>query len=182
MSAQIRFPLLPADIIHAIVDELVVAFDSQNSDPWERHQNRLKRIFYSKELLDLRVVCREFCHIISPRIFRTLRLTHTLPSIRGFIAMLQSPWVAHCVQSVKYQYWNPGKPPRIILSSHLTVERPQNPTGTKPPTLKSCRRVRRARKFASYWVTPFHAFMSFQHSVPSPSASATSRLSPSSST
>ncbi|KAF8260622.1 hypothetical protein EI94DRAFT_1811425 [Lactarius quietus] len=106
-TSMSRFPQLPADIIHAIVDELVDAFDIQNSDTWERHQNRLRRIFYSKELLNLRVVCREFCHIVSPRIFRTLRLTHTLPSIRGFVAMLQSPWVAHCVQSVKYQYWNP---------------------------------------------------------------------------
>ena len=106
---QIRLPQLPADIIHTIVDELVVAFDNQNSDQWERHQNRLKRIFYSKELLDLRAVCREFCHIVTPRIFRTLRFTHTLPSIKGFITMLQSPWVAHCVQSVKYQYWDPGK-------------------------------------------------------------------------
>lgn len=107
MSEQIRLPQLPADIIHAIVDELVVDFDSQNGEPWERHQNRLIHNFYSKELLNLRVVCREFCHIASPRIFRTIRLTHTLPSIRAFVAMLQSPWVAHCVQSVRYQYWDP---------------------------------------------------------------------------
>ncbi|KAH9174607.1 hypothetical protein EDB89DRAFT_1951954 [Lactarius sanguifluus] len=107
MSGPIRLPQLPADILHAIVDELVVDFDSQNSDQWVRHQNRLRRIFYSKELLTLRLVCREFCHIVSPRIFRTLKLTHTLPSIRGFITMLRSPWVAPCVQSVKYQYWDP---------------------------------------------------------------------------
>ncbi|KAH9036044.1 hypothetical protein EDB83DRAFT_1770571 [Lactarius deliciosus] len=107
MSGPIRLPQLPADILHAIVDELVVDFDSQNSDQWVRHQNRLRRIFYSKELLTLRLVCREFCHIVSPRIFRTLKLTHTLPSIRGFIGMLRSPWVAPCVQSVKYQYWDP---------------------------------------------------------------------------
>jgi hypothetical protein len=183
MSGPLRFPHLPADIIHTIVDELAVAFDSQNSDPWERHQNRLKRIFYSKELLDLRIVCREFCHIVSPRIFRTLRLTHTLPSIRGFIAMLQSPWVANCVQSVKYQYWNPGKPPRVdfILSSHCRAS-PQNLTDTKPPTLKFCRRGRRARRFASYWATPFHAFMSSRLYALSRSASATSRLSLTSST
>ncbi|KAH8984258.1 hypothetical protein EDB92DRAFT_1887860 [Lactarius akahatsu] len=107
MSGPIRLPQLPVDILHAIVDELVVDFDSQNSDQWVRHQNRLRRIFYSKELLTLRLVCREFCHIVSPRIFRTLKLTHTLPSIRGFTAMLRSPWVAPCVQSVKYQYWDP---------------------------------------------------------------------------
>ncbi len=99
---------LPEDIIHTIVDEIVFDFDMQNADPWDRHQNQLRRIFYSKELLNLRVVSRQFCLIVSPRIFRTLRLTHTLPSIRGFITMLQSPWVAHCVQAVKYQYWDPG--------------------------------------------------------------------------
>ena len=115
-----RLPQLPADIIHAIVDELAVDFDRQNLDTWQRLQNRLKRIFYCKELLDLRLVCREICLIVSSRIFRTLRFTHTLPSIRGFISMLQSPWVAHCVQSVKYQYWNPGKFPQLIFSPPLS--------------------------------------------------------------
>ncbi|KAI9434450.1 hypothetical protein H4582DRAFT_1977600 [Lactarius indigo] len=106
MSRQIRLPQLPTDILHDIVDELVVDFDRQSLDQWH-HQNRSQRFFYSKELLALRLVCREFCHIVSPRIFRTLRFTHTLPSIKGFITMLQSPRVSPCVQSVKYQYWDP---------------------------------------------------------------------------
>jgi hypothetical protein len=94
------------------------------------------------------------------RSFCMLRLTHTLPSIRGFIAMLQSLWVVHCVQSVKYQYWNSGKPPRVdfILSSHCRAS-PQNLTDTKPPTLKFCQHRRCVQRFTSYWAMPFPSTM-----------------------
>jgi hypothetical protein len=104
-----RIPYLPSDIIHAIVDSVALEFDIENLDSWKRHKRRLRCEYYSKDLLNLRASCREFCWIVSPRVFRTLRLTHTLKSIAGFVQIIQSPWVNHCVQSVKYQYWNPGK-------------------------------------------------------------------------
>lgn len=114
MSLQKLLPILPVDIIYPIVDILAIDFDIENLDLFVRSQRRLRREYYSKELLNLRVVSRTFCRIVSPRLFHTLRLTHTLPSIRGFLAIIQSPWVRHCVQSVRYEYWNPGKYSRII--------------------------------------------------------------------
>lgn len=104
-----RIPYLPSDIIHAIVDILALKFDLENLDSYKRHERRLGREYYSKDLLSLRASCREFCWIVSPRVFRTLRLTHTLKSIAGFVQIMKSPRVNHCVQSVKYQYWDPGK-------------------------------------------------------------------------
>ena len=104
-----RIPYLPSDIIHAIADIIALEFDIENLDPCKRHDRRLAREYYPKDLLSLRASCREFCWIVSSRVFRTLRLTHTLKSIAGFVQIMQSPWVNHCVQSVKYQYWNPGK-------------------------------------------------------------------------
>ena len=113
-----RLPVLPIDIIHAIVDVLTLDFDIENLDQWLRHDRRLRREYYSQELLNLRVVCREFCYVATPRVFRTLWLTHTLKSMEGFLAVMQSPWVSHCVQNVRYQYWNPGK---LSLSLLLPV-------------------------------------------------------------
>jgi hypothetical protein len=104
-----RLPILPTDIIHVIVDVLSFDFDFENTDSYLRDKRRRRREYYSKELLNLRVACRQFCHIVSPRLFRTLRLTHTLKSINGFLAIVKSPWANQCVQSVKYQYWDPGK-------------------------------------------------------------------------
>jgi hypothetical protein len=116
-----HIPFLPSDIIHTIVDIVALDFDIENSDGWVRHQRRLRREYYCKDLLSLRAVSREFCWITSPRVFRTLRLTHTLKSIAGFLEIMQSPWVNHCVQSVKYQYWNPGKPSSIFLFTSLIM-------------------------------------------------------------
>jgi hypothetical protein len=107
-------PILPVDIIYPIVDLLAIDFDIENLDLFVRSQRRLRREYYSKELLNLRIVSRTFCRIVSLRLFHTLRFTHTLPSIRGFLAIIQSPWVCNCVQVVRYEYWNPGKYPRII--------------------------------------------------------------------
>jgi hypothetical protein len=106
VSPPKRLPILPIDIIHAIVDELILKFDIENSDSSLRHR---RRAYYSPELLNLRVACREFCLIVSPRVFRTLRLTHTLRSIRGFLGIMQSRWVNQGVQTVRYQYWDPGE-------------------------------------------------------------------------
>ena len=93
----------------SIVDIVAIDFDTEDMDLDVRHERRLRREYYSKDLLTLRAVCREFCWIASPRAFRTLRLTYTLKSIAGFLEIMQSPWIKHGVQSVKYQYWNPGK-------------------------------------------------------------------------
>jgi hypothetical protein len=103
------FPLLPIDILYPIVDLLAIDFDEENLDSFVRNQRRLRREYYCKELLNLRVVSRTFCRIVSPRLFRTLRLTHTLASITGFLSIIQSPWVRYSVQAVRYEYWNPGK-------------------------------------------------------------------------
>jgi hypothetical protein len=104
-----RIPFLPSDIIHAIVDIVALDFDTENLDLDVQHERRLQREYQSKDLLSLRAVCREFCWIASPRAFRTLRLTYTLKSIAGFLEIMRSPWIKHGVQSVKYQYWNPGQ-------------------------------------------------------------------------
>jgi hypothetical protein len=104
-----RLPILPVDILYPIVDLLALDFDEENLDLFVRNQRRLRREYYCKDLLNLRVVSRTFCRIVSPRLFRTLRLTHTLASISGFLDIIQSPWVRHCVQAVRYEYWVPGK-------------------------------------------------------------------------
>lgn len=115
-SEKKRVPYLPSDIIHTIVETVALEYDIENLDPWTRSQRRLGREFYCKDLLSLRAVCREFCWISSPRVFRTLWLTHTLKSTAGFLDIIQSPWINPCVQSVKYQYWNPGKAIAHLLS------------------------------------------------------------------
>lgn len=102
-------PILPIDIIYPIVDLLALDFDNENLDSYVRSQRRLRSEFYSKELLNLRIVSRTFCHIASPRLFCTLKLTHTLSSITGFLTVIQSPWVRHHVQTVRYEYWDPGE-------------------------------------------------------------------------
>ena len=153
MSLQKRQPILPVDIIYPIVDILSVDFDIENLDLFVRSQRRLRREFYSKELLNLRVVSRTFCRIVSPRLFHTLRLTHTLPSIRGFLSIIQSPWVRHCVQAVRYEYWNPGKHRRIITALFFSDRmgsipfRSQNLNGTKSSIPLSFRSVPMARRF-----------------------------------
>jgi hypothetical protein len=122
VSQRNPLPILPTDIIHVIVDVLSFDFDFENTDSRLRDKRRKRREYYSKELLNLRVACRQFCHIVSPRIFRTLRLTHTLKSINGFLAIVESPWANQCVQSVKYQYWDPGKyrhPPHFPFNLNL---------------------------------------------------------------
>ena len=113
-TATNRIPLLPSDIIHAIVDIIALDFDTENLDLDVQHDRRLQREYQSKDLLSLRAVCREFCWIASPRAFRTLRLTYTLKSIAGFLEIMHSPWIKHGVQSVKYQYWNPGQMGRFV--------------------------------------------------------------------
>ncbi|KAH9959863.1 hypothetical protein BC827DRAFT_1212146 [Russula dissimulans] len=107
VDEQKRLPVLPLDLIYPIVDVLALDFDIENLDSWERHQRRLRREYFSKDLLNLRLVCSEFSRIVSPRIFRTLRLTHTQNSIMGFLSLMQSPRVNHFVQSVHYHYWDP---------------------------------------------------------------------------
>jgi hypothetical protein len=102
-------PILPVDIFYPIVDLLALDFDEENLDPFVRSQRRLRREYYCKELLNLRVVSRTFCRVVSPRLFRTLRLTHTVASIKGFLDIIQSPWVNHSVQAVRYDYWSPGE-------------------------------------------------------------------------
>ncbi|KAI0287634.1 hypothetical protein BC826DRAFT_745335 [Russula brevipes] len=101
-SEQCQSPILPTDIIHVIADVLAL----EDSDGRIR-QRRLRREHYSKTLLNLRLVCREWCYIASPRLFRTLRLTHTTKSLKGFLTVMESPWIGHVVRSVRYQYWDP---------------------------------------------------------------------------
>jgi hypothetical protein len=109
-----RIPFLPSDIVHAIVDIVALDFETEDLDLDVQHERRLQREYYSEDLLSLRAVCREFCWIASPRAFRTIRLTYTLKSIAGFLEIMHSPWIKHGVQSVKYQYWNPGKMGRSV--------------------------------------------------------------------
>lgn len=108
-SERKRPPVLPVDIIYPIVDLLALDFDTENLDLYVRNQRRLQREYYSKELLNLRIVSRTFCRIVSPRLFRTLKLTHTLSSITGFLAIIQSPRVRHHVHAIRYEYWDPGE-------------------------------------------------------------------------
>lgn len=122
MSPRKRLPILPIDVIYPIVDLVALDFDIENLDLFVRSQRRLRREYYSKELLNLRIVSREFCRIVSPRLFRTLRVTHTVASITGFLTIIQSPRVRHCVQAVKYEYWDPGK--QTISSSSTVSEWP----------------------------------------------------------
>ncbi|KAI0290090.1 hypothetical protein B0F90DRAFT_667974 [Multifurca ochricompacta] len=89
---------LPTDIIHIIVDNLSNDFEVENSDSWVRHQNRLRRVRQPPSLFALRLVCREFCRIVSWRTFRVLWITHTVRSMEGFLATIRSPWITHCVQ------------------------------------------------------------------------------------
>jgi hypothetical protein len=108
-SERKRLPILPVDVIYPIVDLLALDFEIENLDFYVRSQRRLRREHYCKELLSLRIVSRTFCRIVSPRLFRTLKLTHTLASITGFLTVIQSPWVRHHVQAVRYEYWDPGE-------------------------------------------------------------------------
>jgi hypothetical protein len=96
-------------MINPIVDLLALNFDTENLDLYVRSQHRLRREFYRKELLNLRIVSRTFCHIASPRLFYTPKLTHTLSSITGFLGTIQSPWVRHHVPTVIHEYWDPGE-------------------------------------------------------------------------
>lgn len=104
-----RPALLPVDIIYQIVDQVALDFDTENLNMYVRKERRLQREYYSKELLNLRIVSRTFCGIVSPRLFRTLKFTHTLSSITGFSAIMQSRWIRQHVQAVRYEYWNPGE-------------------------------------------------------------------------
>jgi len=108
-SEQKRLPVLPIDVFYPIIDVLTLDFDIENTDSWERHQRRLRREYICKDLFNLRLVCSEFSRIVSPRIFHTLRLTHTHKSITGFLQLMQSPRINHLVRGVHYQYWDPGK-------------------------------------------------------------------------
>lgn len=118
-----RPPVLPVDIIYPIVELLALNFDTENLDLYVRSQRRLRREFYCKELLNLRIVSRTFCRIASPRLFCTLKLTHTLSSITGFLAIIQSPWVRHHVQAVRYEYWDPEPLRYEIIDSVVISER-----------------------------------------------------------
>ena len=110
IASERKQPLfLPDDIIYPIIDLLVLDFDTENLDSTVRDERRLQREYYCKDLLNLRVVSRDFCRVVSPRLFRTLKLTHTLSSITGFLGMIQSPRIRHHVQAVRYQYWDPGE-------------------------------------------------------------------------
>ncbi len=109
VSERKQLPVLPIDVIYPIVYLLALDFDTENLDLYVRNQRRLQREYYSKDLLSLRIVSRTFCRIVSPRVFRTLKLTHTLASTTGFLAIIQSPWVRHHVQAVRYEYWDPGE-------------------------------------------------------------------------
>jgi len=109
VSEPKRSPVLPVDIIYPIVDLVAFNFDTENLDSYVRSQRRLRREYYCKELLNLRIVSRTFCRIVSPRLFRTLKFTHTVSSITGFLAIIQSPWVHHHIQAVRYEYWDPGE-------------------------------------------------------------------------
>jgi hypothetical protein len=59
-------PVLPVDIIYLIVDLLALNFDTENLDLYVHSQCRLRREFYCKELLNLRIVPHTFCRIASP--------------------------------------------------------------------------------------------------------------------
>ncbi|KAI0258599.1 hypothetical protein BC834DRAFT_910783 [Gloeopeniophorella convolvens] len=94
---------LPDDLILIIVNDLVL--DLENDDPEQDPPPSSSR--YPQDLLNLRATCSRLCHIASPRAFHILTFTHTLRSINGFLAMLQSPWVREGVKVVNYQYWDP---------------------------------------------------------------------------
>jgi hypothetical protein len=108
-SEQKSASVLPIDIIYTIVDLLALDFDTENLDSYVQSQRRLRCEYYCKELLNLRILSRTFCRIVSPRLFRTLKLTHTVSSITGLLAIIQSPWVRPHVQVVRYEYWDPGE-------------------------------------------------------------------------
>jgi hypothetical protein len=127
MSVRKRLPILPVDVIYPIVELLALDFDIENLDHYVRSQRRLRREYYSKELLNLRIVSREFCRIVSPRLFRTVRITHTVASITGFLAIIQSPRVRHCVHVVKYEYWDPEPHRYEIIDPAVVSERSDDP-------------------------------------------------------
>lgn len=120
-SERKRPSVLPEDIIYPIVDLVALNFDIENLDLYVRSQRRLRREYYCAELLNLRVVSRTFCRIVSPRVFRALKLTHTVSSITNFLAIIQSPRVRHHVEAVRYGYWDPGECNHNARHSGLTV-------------------------------------------------------------
>ncbi|KAF8494232.1 hypothetical protein F5888DRAFT_1719763 [Russula emetica] len=122
-SERKRPPVLPVDIIYPIVDLLALDFDTENLDFSVRSQRRLQREYYCKDLLNLRIVSHTFCRIVSPRVFRTLKLTHTLSSITGFLAIIQSPWVRHHARAVRYEYWDPEPLRYEIIDPAVISER-----------------------------------------------------------
>jgi hypothetical protein len=109
IASEQKASVLPIDIIYTIVDLLALDFDTENLNSYAQSQRRLRCEYYCKELLNLRTLSRTFCRIVSPRLFRTLKLTHTVSSITGFLTVIQSPWVRHHVQTVRYEYWDPGE-------------------------------------------------------------------------
>jgi hypothetical protein len=92
--------ILSVDIIHPIVDLLALDFDTENLALDVRRQRRLPRVLLQRAAQSAHRLSR----IVSPRLFRTLKLMHALSSFTGFLAIIQSPWVRHRVQAVRYEY------------------------------------------------------------------------------